>query len=214
MEETQSASWRHPKEKGPEDLEETTEVRVFRLALPMITKTAREVSATAMEFVLRLRADGFHIGRIHCDRGHEFEGAFKRWARSRGIYVTKTAGDDPQGNGRAEVAVKAIKSQIRRTLRQAGLDSAHWPWALRYVDELNRCVRKGIQPSCTHFTKKSESRKEHGEEEPSNQWSSVSTTCAPRQRIMGTGSKSRENLHESPSSSWRRPQSRLKKAHG
>ena len=140
-----------PEEKGPEDLEETTEVRVFRLALPMITKTAREVSATAMEFVLRLRADGFHIGRIHCDRGHEFEGAFKRWARSRGIYVTKTAGDDPQGNGRAEVAVKAIKSQIRRTLRQAGLDSAHWPWALRYVDELNRCVRKGIQPSWPPF---------------------------------------------------------------
>ena len=140
-----------PEEKGPEDLEETTEVRVFRLALPMITKTAREVSATAMEFVLRLRADGFHIGRIHCDRGHEFEGAFKRWARSRGIYVTKTAGDDPQGNGRAEVAVKAIKSRIRRTLRQAGLDSAHWPWALRYVDELNRCVRKGIQPSWPPF---------------------------------------------------------------
>ena len=140
-----------PEEKGPEDLEETTEVRVFRLALPMITKTAREVSATAMEFVLRLRADGFHIGRIHCDRGHEFEGAFKRWARSRGIYVTKTAGDDPQGNGQAEVAVKAIKSQIRRTLRQAGLDSAHWPWALRYVDELNRCVRKGIQPSWPPF---------------------------------------------------------------
>ena len=140
-----------PEEKGPEDLEETTEVRVFRLALPMITKTAREVSATAMEFVLRLRADGFHIGRIHCDRGHEFEGAFKRWARSRGIYVTKTAGDDPQGNGRAEVAVKAIKSQIRRTLRQAGLDSAHWLWALRYVDELNRCVRKGIQPSWPPF---------------------------------------------------------------
>ena len=140
-----------PEEKGPEDLEETTEVRVFRLALPMITKTAREVSATAMEFVLRLRADGFHIGRIHCDRGHEFEGAFKRWARSRGIYVTKTAGDDPQGNGRAEVAVKAIKSEIRRTLRQAGLDSAHWPWALRYVDELNRCVRKGIQPSWPPF---------------------------------------------------------------
>ena len=138
-------------EKGPEDLEEKTEVRVFRLALPMITKTAREVSATAMEFVLRLRADGFHIGRIHCDRGHEFEGAFKRWARSRGIYVTKTAGDDPQGNGRAEVAVKAIKSQIRRTLRQAGLDSAHWPWALRYVDELNRCVRKGIQPNWPPF---------------------------------------------------------------
>ena len=138
-------------EKGPEDLEEKTEVRVFRLALPMITKTAREVSATAMEFVLRLRADGFHIGRIHCDRGHEFEGAFKRWARSRGIYVTKTAGDDPQGNGRAEVAVKAIKSQIRRTLRQAGLDSAHWPWALRYVDELNRCVRKGTQPNWPPF---------------------------------------------------------------
>ena len=138
-------------EEEPGKLEEETELRVYRMALPMVTKTAREVSATAMEFVLRLRADGYHIGRIHCDRGHEFEGAFGRWARSRGIYVTKTAGDDPQGNGRAEVAVKAIKAQVRRTLRQAELDSSHWPWALRYVDEINRCVRRGTTPDWPRF---------------------------------------------------------------
>ena len=66
-----------PKE---ESLEETTELRVFRMALPMVTKTSREVSATAMEFILRLRADGYHVGRIHCDHGHEFDGAFRKWA--------------------------------------------------------------------------------------------------------------------------------------
>ena len=173
----------------------------------MITKTAREVSATAMEFVLRLRADGFHIGRIHCDRGHEFEGAFKRWARSRGIYVTKTAGDDPQGNGRAEVAVKAIKSQIRRTLRQAGLDSAHWPWALRYVDELNRCVRKGIQPSWPPFYQEVRVKKRtwrRGAFEPVVE--RVHYLCGS----WALGPKGRRTS----SSSWRRPQSRSRKAHG
>ena len=133
-----------PKE---ESLEETTELRVFRMALPMVTKTSREVSATAMEFILRLRADGYHVGRIHCDRGHEFDGAFRKWARSRGIYITKTAGDDPQGNGRAEVTVKALKTQVRRALRQANLDSSYWPWALRHVDEINRCIRKDITPN-------------------------------------------------------------------
>jgi hypothetical protein len=68
-----------------------------------------------MEFILRLRADGYHVGRIHCDRGHEFDGAFRKWARSRGIYITKTAGDDPQGNGRAEVTVSSQDSSEEST---------------------------------------------------------------------------------------------------
>ena len=76
---------------------------------------------------------------------------FKNWARSRGIYVTKTAGDDLEGNGRAEVAVKALKTQVRRTLRQATVDSSYWPWALRHVDEINRCVRRGTTPRWPQF---------------------------------------------------------------
>ena len=50
------------------------DTKIFRLASPMITKTAREVTRTTMDMLLRLRMDGFHIGRIHSDRGREFAG--------------------------------------------------------------------------------------------------------------------------------------------
>ena len=137
----------------PPNIEEETELRVFRMALPMVTKTAKEVTRTTMEFLLRLRADGYQVHRIHCDRGHEFAGEFKRWANARGIHITRTPGDDPRGNGRAEVAVKAIKTQIRRTLSQACEDSKWWPWACRYVTEINRCVRLDEKPEWPRFLK-------------------------------------------------------------
>lgn len=130
---------------------EGTELRCFRMCLPMITKTSREVTATVMEFVLRLRADGYHVGRIHSDRGHEFSGEFVRWTRSRGIYLTKTAGDDPRGNGRAEVTVKQVKEQVRRILRQAEVGARWWPWAVRYVGELNRLRRLDKTPDFPSF---------------------------------------------------------------
>jgi len=61
------------KKEGEEELKPGGfDIKIFRLAAPMITKTAREVTKTAMDFILKLRMDGFHIGRIHSDRGHEF----------------------------------------------------------------------------------------------------------------------------------------------
>ena len=117
----------------------------------MRTKTSREVTSTVMEMWLKLRADGYDVGYIHSDRGHEFQGAFIQWARARGIHLSRTSGEDPRANGRAESCVKAIKDQVRRTLRQACEDSSKWPWALRYVREVNRCVRLGISPWWPRF---------------------------------------------------------------
>eukprot|EP00438_Fugacium_kawagutii_P026560 Skav206294 [mRNA] locus=scaffold3268:30491:38245:+ [translate_table: standard] len=130
---------------------EEFETRVFRLALPMSTKNSREVTETAMEMLLALRADGFHVGRIHVDRGHEFAGHFHRWARNRGIYITRTAGDDPRSNGRAEVSVKNIKTQVRKLLRHSGQGADKWPLALRHVNALNRCIRLGKTPDWPTF---------------------------------------------------------------
>ena len=144
---------------GPQTLEEATEMRVFRMALPMKSKKAKEVVATVMEFVLRLRAEGYHVGRIHSDQGHELAGEFKRWALQRGIYLTKTPGDDPSGNGRAEMAVKAFKNYIRRTLRQAFEDAKWWPWALRYVNEVERCIRMDQKPEWPRFLQEVRVRK-------------------------------------------------------
>ena len=116
-EEAQEPPAPEEQEEGQErvvNLIDQTELRVFRMALPMITKTSREVTATAMEFVLRLRQDGYGVGRIHSDRGHEFCGSFQRWCRSRGIHLTRTPGDDPRANGRAEMTVKATKEPFER----------------------------------------------------------------------------------------------------
>ena len=71
----------------------------------MITKTAREVTKTAMDFILKLRMDGFHIGRIHSDRGHEFSGVFQKWANSRGIVLTCTPGDEGESGELKQVRV-------------------------------------------------------------------------------------------------------------
>eukprot|EP00438_Fugacium_kawagutii_P030710 Skav213064 [mRNA] locus=scaffold364:594309:601403:- [translate_table: standard] len=119
------------------------ELRVFRMATPLRTKKATETTRGTMEFILKLQADGYVISGIHSDQGHEFHGEFKRWANRRAIRLTKTAGDDPQGNGRAENAVKTMKTQIRRTLRAANVGSEWWPWASRYVDGVNRYFRLG-----------------------------------------------------------------------
>ena len=91
-----------PEDEDPGD---DLEIRVFRLVLPMPSKYAKEIVRAALEMVMRLRADGFHLTRIYSDRGKEFRGKFQAWAESRGILMTRTAGDDPCANGRAEVAV-------------------------------------------------------------------------------------------------------------
>ena len=133
-----------PEEEEKEDeVEEKKEVeiRVFRLVAPMISKKSKVVTKHTMEMLLRLRADGFHVAKIHSDQGHEFQGYFRNWRRERGILLSKTSGDDPRANGRAECAVRSIKCQIRRALLQAEVGPEWWPWAARYVNELNRAAR-------------------------------------------------------------------------
>ena len=126
-------------------------VKTFRMAIPMRTKTSKEVTSTVMEMVLRLRADGFSVSKIHTDAGKEFSGSFKSWMSSRGIHHTRTSGDSPQTNGRAELAVKMVKTQARRLLCQAGLDATWWPWAVRHLNEIYRAHRRGEIPSWPPF---------------------------------------------------------------
>ena len=150
--------------EGP-DIEET-ELRIFRLGLPMVTKTSKEVTRTAMEMLLRLRADGYRVHQVHADQGHEFSGEFRRWTNSRGIRLTRTPGDDARGNGRAEVSVKILKNHVRRALRQGEVDSKWWPWALRHVDALHRCVRLGQTPDFPRFLKEVKVKKRTWKKKP------------------------------------------------
>lgn len=124
-----------------EKIGEDWEVRVFRLAAPMATKRAEETLRTAIEFVLRLRADGYTVNQIHTDQGHEYYGQFREWCDRRGIQLTRTPGDDPQGNGRAEVAIQGVTRQIRATLHQSGRGWEWWPMAARHAAEVLRYSR-------------------------------------------------------------------------
>ena len=54
-----------PEEKeGEAEKKEEFETRVFRLAAPMFSKKATEVTRVVMDMMLRLRADRYHIGHI------------------------------------------------------------------------------------------------------------------------------------------------------
>ena len=71
------------KKEGESEEAKEFETRVFRLAAPMFSKKAKEVTRVTMDMLLRLRADGYHVGHIHSDQGHEFQGHFKQWCRER-----------------------------------------------------------------------------------------------------------------------------------
>ena len=127
------------------------EVKVFRMAIPMHSKKAKEVTRATMELILKLRMDGYSVNKIHVDQGHEFAGHIMDWTRRRGIVVTKTAGDEPQSNGRAELSVKVVKNMVRKALTQAEEGAKWWPWALRHSYEVLRCRRIHEPPSFSPF---------------------------------------------------------------
>ena len=119
------------------------EMRVFRMVLPMTAKKASETIKGTMEMLMRLRADGFEVHRAHTDRGKEFRGRFQSWGMNRGLVVTRTAGDDPRANGRAEVAVQYVKCMLRKALDEARAEVEFWPLAARHINEVLRCKRRG-----------------------------------------------------------------------
>ena len=118
-----------------EPVPDNFEVRTYRMACPMSSKSSKEVMQAVLETYLRLKIDGFVISRFHTDRGREFSNQLRQWFISRGVACTRTAGDNPQSNGRCEVAVQNIKTLVRRALLQAKAGPDQWPWALRHLNE-------------------------------------------------------------------------------
>ena len=134
-------SGEHEEEDQPGQEDPEWEVKVFRMAAPLATKKAEECLQMVMEMILRLRTDGYWVFQVHTDQGHEYYGQLKSWCLKRGILVTRTPGDDPQGNGRAEVAIQGITRLMRASLLQAKVGWEWWPIAARHVNERLRAVR-------------------------------------------------------------------------
>ena len=69
------------------------EVRVYRMVIPMVTKTGEEVLRGVAEMVTRLTLEGFTVRQLHLDHGGEFSTkSLSRWALQRGIARTFTVG--------------------------------------------------------------------------------------------------------------------------
>ena len=174
-------------EGGELQEEGQAEIRLLKMVLPLGSKKAKEVTRAAMEMILKLKMDGYHVNRIHSDRGHEFLGSFETWMKSRGIILTKTSGDDPKANGRAEVVVKGAKNQVRRILLHAQVDSSWWPWALRYLNEVYRC--QSVSWVSTIPSGCSRARTTVEKERVLGQRLRLPSTCVQPQKTMDTGSR-------------------------
>ena len=144
-------SEQRPEEKeGEAEKKEEFETGVFRLAAPMYSKKATEITRVVMDMMLRLELTGITSATFIATKVMNFKG-IKRWCRERGVLLTRTPGDDPRANGRAETAVKSIETQVRRVLLQAQAEPTWWPWATRYVNELNRAARLAKSPDWPPF---------------------------------------------------------------
>ena len=125
--------------EGRGDGFENVEMDVFRMAVPLPAKTAREVLAGVAQMYLQLRIHGYTVKQLHTDRGSEFMSKMmKSWCLTHDIYKTTTAGDSSESNGRAERAIQQVKAEVRRLLHAKGWDYTRWPLACHYVNQMQR----------------------------------------------------------------------------
>ena len=124
--------------------EEDFEVGVTRMCTPVPSRDKHTVLRAIIDFCVRLKADGYQVSQVHSDRGGEYTSdVLADWCAKRGILHTFTPGDSAQTNGRAEVAVQQVKSEIRRTLLGSEADFDRWPLAARFVNEMHRLKQIG-----------------------------------------------------------------------
>ena len=130
--------------------EEEFDIEVYRLAIPIESRSAEKVLDAVIQLYLQLRADGFQIQQVHTDKAREFVArGFVAWCRNRNIYRTTTSGDSPQQNGRAERAVQYVKGRVRVLLLSAGWKASRWPlacWYIHAMERLKRNQRKMVVP--------------------------------------------------------------------
>ena len=106
----------------------------------LASKSADEV-ATAIK-TMTARINCLHktqaVFRVHADRAQELSGAkIAAQLAHLNVYVTATAGYEPNSNGRAENGIKLMKSRVRALIHDAGPGSeAFWPFAAIHVAEL------------------------------------------------------------------------------
>ena len=85
-----------------------------------------------MRLYVKLVNAGFPVHRVHSDRARELVGLplqtwFTEHGVEHGVALTTTIGEEPAANGRAEVDIQIIKSQVRRMLKAGSIPVKFWP---------------------------------------------------------------------------------------
>ena len=108
---------------------EPPESTVLMFAKALRTNAGSDVKAALQDIILYLDSHGLPTYRFHADRGECFSHNIRGWLRDRHIKASWSEAGIPQGNGRAEAAVRWIKDRTRTLLLGSSLPTALWPTA-------------------------------------------------------------------------------------
>ncbi|CAE7211932.1 GIP, partial [Symbiodinium necroappetens] len=126
------------------DIGDDIECQTLNFAVPMTSRTSKEVRAKIQHIYLQLRQHGLPLVRIHSDRGLELKAKETRsWMADRDILATTGESQQPQQNGRAEALVREIKRRVKVLLRTSGLPATCWPVAAEFAARRQRDLALG-----------------------------------------------------------------------
>ena len=127
-----------------EGIGDNIEYQTLHFAVPMNTRTSKEVRSKIQQIYLQLRQHGLPLVRIHSDRGLELKAKETRaWMADRDILATTGESQQPQQNGRAEALVRTIKRRVKALLRSARLPISCWPSAAEFAARRQRDLALG-----------------------------------------------------------------------
>ena len=123
---------------------EPPEAVVLLFAKALKDNSAVSVKRALQDIVLYLESFGLPVYRLHSDHGETFNHTIRSWLRDRGIRATWSEPGVPQGNGRAEAAVRWVKDQTRTLLMSSKLPTRLWPTAAEAAVAAQRARTLGL----------------------------------------------------------------------
>ena len=128
------------------DIGDTIEYQTLPYVVPLKTKTAVEVFKAVRHLYLSIRREGLPLVRLHSDRAREFcTEELRTWCKAHDIMTTAGESQAPQQNGRAEAAVKQLKTRAKMLLRASGLPPDCWALATRFAAMKQRTAALGLK---------------------------------------------------------------------
>ena len=124
---------------------EPPEAVVLLFARALKDNSAMSVKRALQDIVLYLESFGLPVYRLHSDHGETFNHTIRSWLRDRGIRATWSEPGVPQGNGRAEAAVRWVKDQTRTLLMSSKLPTRLWPTAAEAAVAAQRARTLGLK---------------------------------------------------------------------